>query len=112
MPNSKYKVLWSPIAEHDLEKIILYIAEENPINAANILERIEEKAEKLIHHPHKGTIVPELKNFFIKSYLQVTTKPWRVIYRINNNIVYVVAVLDGRRDLEEILLQRITRIGR
>jgi plasmid stabilization system protein ParE len=112
MPNSKYKVLWAPIAEQDLDNIILYIAEENPINASNTLDQIEEKSNNLIFHAHKGTIVPELKRFFIKSYLQIISKPWRIIYRISNNLVYVVAVIDSRRDLEEILLQRITQIGR
>jgi plasmid stabilization system protein ParE len=112
MPNSKFKVLWAPIAELDLEEIVLYIAEENPIDASSVLDRIEEKAGNLIRHPEKGTVVPELKKFFIKSYLQVVEKPWRIIYRINNNLVYVISIIDNRRDLEELLIQRITQIGR
>lgn len=109
MPNKKYKVIWSPSTKQDLEDIVLFIAEENPINANKIFSKIREKAENLESFPDKGKVVPELKNFFIKSYLQVASRPWRVIYRINNNVVYVIAVLDSRRDLDELLLQRITR---
>jgi len=36
-------------------------------------------------------------------------RPWRVIYRIEAERVYVVAVIDGRRNVEDILLARLLR---
>jgi len=34
---------------------------------------------------------------------------WRIVYRYDDKCVYVMAVLDARRDLAGILLERLTR---
>lgn len=104
-----YKVIWSKSAERDLEEIVLYIAEENPLNAKKVLNKIKEKASNLSSIPHKGIIVPELKSFLIFSYHQYSTPPWRIIYRYSNTTVYVVAVIDSRRDIDELLINRALR---
>jgi toxin ParE1/3/4 len=109
MKNKSLKVIWAPQAALDLEEIIIYIAEESPQNAKRIFSRLKEKAENLKTHPNKGLVVPELKNFGITTYLQVSSKPWRIIYRINDNIVNVVAVVDSRQDLQQILANKLTR---
>ena len=105
----KYKVIWSPSAERDLEDIILYIAEENPINAQNILEKIQGLAKNLESYPSKGKIIPELKAFGICSFQQILFSPWRILYLHSKSTVFVMAVIDSRRDIEEILFNRITR---
>ncbi|TLU57960.1 MAG: plasmid stabilization protein, partial [Chlorobium sp.] len=35
--------------------------------------------------------------------------PWRVLYRIADGNIYVSAVLDSRRNVEDILLQRLIK---
>jgi toxin ParE1/3/4 len=35
--------------------------------------------------------------------------PWRIIYRIATPSVFVMTVIDGRRNVEDILLERLTR---
>jgi toxin ParE1/3/4 len=105
----KHKVIWSPSAERDLEDIILYIAEDNPLNAQTNLEKIQNVANNLESCPSKGKIVPELKAFGITSYHQIISTPWRILYRFSSTTVSVMAVIDSRRDIEEILFNRITR---
>jgi plasmid stabilization system protein ParE len=109
MPSNSYQVIWSPEAALDLEEIILDIAEENPKNASTIFERIHKRVNSLKRYPKKGVIVPELKNFGILSYLQVVEIPWRLIYRISENSVYIFALVHGKRDMEQFLLKRLTR---
>ena len=109
MTKSKFKVIWSPQASLDLEEIVLYIAEESPNNAISIFNKIKSKGEGLASFPNKCIVVPELKVFGITSYLQVSTKPWRIIYRIQGKSVYVYSVIDSRQNVQEVLLTKLTR---
>lgn len=109
MPSNSYRVIWSPEAELDLEEIILDLAEENPINASAIFDRIHKKANSLKRYPKRGVIVPELKEFGILTYLQSVETPWRIIYRISDNIVYIFALVHSKRDIEQFLLKRLIR---
>ena len=45
----------------------------------------------------------------IIQYRELIKAPWRVIYRIDGNTVYVTSVFDGRRNLEDLLLERVSR---
>lgn len=104
--NRKYNVRWTDTAEKDLEVILDFIAEESIDAALNILERLREQAANLYPMPERGRIVPELKEQGIFIYREMISSPWRIIYRINDKIIYVIAVLDSRRNMEEILLDR------
>ena len=44
--------------------------------------------------------------FNILSYREMICLPWRSIYRIMENKVWILAVIDGRRNVEDILLER------
>jgi len=86
-----------------------YIAVHSPLSAKRVAKRIEKKAETLEFFPARGRWVPELKDFGIFIYRELIEKPWRIIYRIEKRTVYVTALLDGRRDLETVLLERLLR---
>jgi toxin ParE1/3/4 len=109
MPRLAYTVFWTEIAYNDLEVIIDYISNDSIDNALNVLYKIEEKAETLNSFPDRGRIVPELKFHNIESYRELIFNPWRIIYRIDKNNVYVLSVLDGRRNIEDILLERLLK---
>ena len=104
--NRKYTVRWTDTAEKDLKIILDFIAEESIDEALNILERLRERAANLYSMPEHGRIVPELKEQGIFIYSEIISSPWRIVYKINDKIIYVLAVLDSRRNLEEILLDR------
>ncbi|MBU2513507.1 type II toxin-antitoxin system RelE/ParE family toxin [bacterium] len=106
----QYSVIWSRTAEYDLESIIDYIAEDSPFAARNVLAKIKQKSSLLYSYPARGRIVPELKEFNILQYREIIIDPWRVIYKVTDDKVFVMAVIDARRNVEDILLERM--IGR
>lgn len=105
--NKKYKVIWSKVAEHDLTDIIEYIAVDSPTNALKIFKKIKEKASNLYFFPERGRIVPELQDQGVLQYRELVIPPWRIIYRISEEKVYVLSVLDSRQNIENILWKRL-----
>ncbi|MBE0538662.1 MAG: type II toxin-antitoxin system RelE/ParE family toxin [Ignavibacterium sp.] len=106
----KYKVVFDPLAKLDLKEIFLYVAVNDNIQSANkLLDALEETCYRLEKYPDRGHIPPELKTTGIKSYLEIHYKPYRIIYEIENNLVYVHSVIDGRRNIQEILSNRFLR---
>ena len=106
----KYKVLIDPLAKQDLKEIFLYVALNDNLQSANkLLDSLEETCYKLEAYPERGHIPPEIRSTGIKKYLEIHFKPYRIIYEIEGNIVYVHTVLDGRRNIQEILSDRLLR---
>lgn len=101
-----YTVKWTATAGHDLDSIIEFIAEDSLDEAIKILERIRKKAAGLYALPERGRVVPELKGQGVILYRELIVSPWRIIYRISDQDVYVLAVFDARRNLEDVLLER------
>lgn len=106
---SRYAVEWAITARDDLGVIASYIAEDSVINALKLVERIETRAETLVTLPMRGRIVPELRWHGVMTFQELIERPWRLIYRIEARRVVVVSVLDGRRNLEDLLLDRFVR---
>ena len=109
--SGKYQVVWSNIAENDLKRIIEYIADDSPSNALKIFKNIKQKASTLFTVPERGRIVPELQDQGILQYREMIIPPWRILYRLSEKRVYVLSVLDSRRNIEDILLKRLTNLN-
>lgn len=105
----KYQVKWTKTAQYDLEEIIDFIAVDNLSHAQDVLYRIQTKAKDLKTFPQRGRIVPELREVDILLYHELVIRPWRIIYRLEKNSVFVLAVLDSRRDLSGFLMERLLR---
>jgi plasmid stabilization system protein ParE len=104
-----FEILWASVAEKDLTGIIEYIATEDPRSAVPVLNRIKGGTAKLDENPKRGHIVPELLKQGISRYREIVIPPWRMIYRVDESIVYVISVIDGRRNVEDILLERLIK---
>ena len=104
-----YQVLWSHTAQQDLTEIIEYIAQDSVADALAILQKLETKAALLITLPNRGRVVPELLHTGISQYRELISAPWRIVYRVDNRQVLIMAVLDSRRDLQTVLLNRLAR---
>ena len=102
----RFVVEWAQPASKDLENIIDYISQDNVDTAITIFEKIKSKCNTLNQFPDRGRIVPELKAYGILSYREVIISPWRVIYRISDLKVLVLAVIDSRRNMDDILIER------
>lgn len=104
--SKQYHVFWTKTAQRDLKKIIEYISLDSTIKAGSIYQDIKNKSETLYQMPFQGRIVPELRYFGIVMYRELIILPWRLIYKIEDNKVWILAVIDGRRNVEDILLDR------
>jgi toxin ParE1/3/4 len=102
-----YKINWADVAENDLIEIIEYISIDSTADALKILQKIKKMASSLYSLPERGRVVPELQDQGIPIYREIVIPPWRIIYRISDNDVYVLTVLDARRNVEDILLKRL-----
>ncbi len=105
----KYKVLWTLTAKKDLEDIIEYISKVSIEIAVEKYEKIKDVAQQLNRYPEQGRIIPELLDQNIRKYREIIISPWRLMYKIEVNIVYIMAVIDGRRNIEDVLLKRQLR---
>ncbi len=102
-----YQVVWAGVAENDLKEILEYIAIDNPLSALEIFQEIKQRASSLYTFPERVRVVPELLDQSILIYRELVVPPWKIIYRISDKIVYVLSVLDSRRNVEDILLKRL-----
>ncbi len=102
-----YKLEWTSNAKNDLLNIVEYIKRDSPNIANDVYLKIREKAHSSNFFPLKGRVVPELQKEGITLYREVVASPWRIIYKVGNETVYIMAILDSRQNVEEILLQKL-----
>ena len=102
---TKYKVLIPSSVVYDIQEIVDYIAEDNASIALEILDRLENKINSLKEYPERGRVVPELLNQNIIEYHEIIETPWRIIYKIVDSNVFILTVIDGRRNVQDILLE-------
>lgn len=106
MTEGAYRVFWTRTAQQDLKRIIEFIATDSDAQARRIYRTIKDKAGNLWQMPLQGRVVPELEYFQILNYRELIASPWRIIYKIEGNKVLVLAVIDARRNVEDVLLDR------
>lgn len=106
--NQTHRVFWALTAEYDVLTIIRYIKASRPKTASKVFGEIK-AATDLGLFPERGRIVPELLAQGISVYRELIIAPWRIIYRFSEQTVYVLAVIDSRRNVEDVLLDRLIR---
>lgn len=97
-------------AEQDLFDIYRYAAQNDSIEKADrLLDNLERTILKLETMPERGHIPPELERIGVLEFWEVFFKSYRIIYHAVKSDLYIHCVLDGRRDLQELLQQRLLR---
>ena len=104
-----YKLQWTTNAKSDLLNIVAYIKKDSSTIANDIYLKIREKAHSSNFFPLKGRVVPELQKEGITLYREVISSPWRIIYKVGSDTVYIMAILDSRQNVEELLLQKLLK---
>jgi toxin ParE1/3/4 len=95
-------------AQTDLRCIHAYIAEnDSRENADHVARGIIRAALALQELPQRGAHPPELLAKGNRSYRQVFFKPYRILYRIRGNTVYIAVIADGRRNMASLLARRM-----
>ncbi len=106
----KYKVNFISDAEDDLFEIYKYVYfNDSEDSAENLYSKLYEKCLLLKEFPKRGHVPPELELLDIDDFLEIHFKPYRIIYRIIKNEVFVHCILDGRRDIQKLLQERLVR---
>ena len=102
-----FEVFWSQSAVSDLDDILDYLAEEAVIDRAlDLYEKVRQKVASLSRLPRRCRYVPELKEVGLTEFRESILPPYRILFRLVGKRVILMGVLDSRRDLEEILIQR------
>lgn len=103
-----WSVFLTDDAASDLSELYEYIARhDSPGKADNVLDRIEKTFESLSESPERGPWPKELLELGIKDFRELFFKPYRIIYRIIGQSVYVLVIADGRRDMAALLERRL-----
>ncbi len=103
-----FSVLLTNSAACDLEEIYDDIALHDSLQKADyVLEQIEKAFSNLSKFPERGVYPKELIALGIREYREIFFKPYRIIYRIMDKNVYVLLVVDGRREMQPVLQRRL-----
>ena len=104
-----YKIRWTSNAKEDLLNIVDYTKKDSLSAARKVYEYIKDKAESCNFFPLRGRVVPELLKEGITIYRELIAQPWRIMYKIDNDTVYIMAIFDSRQNIEALLLQKLLR---
>ncbi len=103
-----YRVFLTDDATRDLEDLYDYIESyDTPEKADYVLDKIEEASLNLSEYPERGAYPNELLAVGLREYREIYFKPYRIIYRVIADSVYVMVIADGRRDMQTLLQRRL-----
>lgn len=106
----KFKVNLSFSAENDLFEIYQYVFLYDSVEKAEKLySKLYDKCITLQEYPNRGHIPSEFSFLGIDDFLEITYKPYRIIYQIIEKVVFIHCILDGRRDMQKLLHERLIR---
>jgi addiction module RelE/StbE family toxin len=92
------KVYWTLNAIRHLTNIYEYIALNSPTYARRMVDRITRRSEQISAQPLSGRKVPEYEAEDIRELIE---KPYRIIYRVKQDQIDVLAVIHGAQILPE-----------
>jgi plasmid stabilization system protein ParE len=95
-------IRWSARARRHLQALYDHIAADSPDNAARVVDRIVARLSQMETFPNSGRVVPEID---FPVYRELIEPPYRIIYRVGRNAVFLVAIIHGSRILRPELLR-------
>jgi toxin ParE1/3/4 len=103
-----FRIMLSADAARDLEDFHEYVASHDaPEKANRLLDEMEKVFASLSSSPERGAYPKELLALGIREYREVFYKPYRIIYNVQGKTVYVLLIVDGRRDMQSLLQRRL-----
>ena len=88
------RIIWSEPALADIEAIHDFIARDSRQYATRFVQRLLEATERLAALPMLGRVVPEGDG----RHRKVFEPPYRIVYRVEDDIVHVIRLIHGARD--------------
>jgi toxin ParE1/3/4 len=106
-----FSVRFSTGAQRDLRSIHAYILKNDSLeNADYVATEIVRSALTLREPPRRGAHPPELLRLENFAYRQIFFKPYRIVYQIRANTVFIGVIADGRRDMKSLLMRRLKNL--
>jgi toxin ParE1/3/4 len=103
-----YRVFLTDDATRDLEELYDYFTHHDvPGKADYVLTQLEKAFSGLSAFPDRGVYPKELAELGIRDFREVFFKPYRIVYSVRDNNIYVLLIVDGRRDLQALLQRRL-----
>lgn len=97
-------------AEEDLLVIYRYVALNDSVGQADrLFDALKKACYSLRDLPLRGHIPPELHDICVSQFREIRFKPYRIFYSVDGATVTIHCVLDGRRDLQTLLEERLLR---
>ncbi len=93
------QIKWSPRALSNLEEICNYIAKDSEYYARLFARKIITMVEDIPRFPKVGRIVPEYGDENLREKIY---KNYRIVYRLKESIVEIVAICHGAKTLKDI----------
>jgi toxin ParE1/3/4 len=89
----------TPQAETDMEEILQYLNQNNPVVAERLATTFHEKGQALAQFPEMGRLRPEIA----PNLRSTLVKPYVSFYPLDGDVVQIVRILHGKRDLRRIM---------
>ena len=106
----KHNVQLDSDAEEDLFEIYRYVALNDSIEQADrLFEALKRACYSLRTLPLRGHIPPEMQDIGVSQFREIRFKPYRIFSSIDRRTVTIHCVLDGRRDMQTLLQERLLR---
>jgi len=106
-----FAVLLTEDAIRDLQAILDHVERcDGAHRARHVRSKLKETAACLADFPHRGVHPRELLTLGIRDFREVFFKPYRIVYRVVGSAVYVVLIVDGRRDVQIVLERRLFQV--
>ena len=111
MSGKLFSIIILESAERDLIEIFEYLENERGIDfAATFVFEIKNAIETLKTFPERGHLIEELSKLGDLDYRKIQYQHFLIIYRIKEQKVIVALIADGRRDMQNLLHNRIIRL--
>ena len=97
-------------AGQDLKDLRSYIIKEFSRDTwLKTFGKVKTSIRTLAKFPLLGAIPPELEALHLTQYRQIVSGKNRIIYEPRPDAVYVHMIVDARRDMKSLLMQRLMR---
>ncbi|MBR4008469.1 MAG: type II toxin-antitoxin system RelE/ParE family toxin [Fibrobacter sp.] len=93
-----------------MKEIVDYYKTLNSSYVESVIAQFEHNILSLSHFPLSGRVVPELYDQGIELYREIIQGLYRIVYEIQTENVIVHAVIDSRRNLQDILVAKLFRL--
>ena len=107
---AKYAVQITEGALGDLDVIRSFIAAQRGENSAEEwMASFDAVINSLERLPGRGAVPPPLMDLGIDNFRQLPMLPYKIVYELTDNQVFVVLIVHTKRDFQSLLQERLLR---